>query len=121
MGHGSLRAAGFAAPPCAGRFQPKSEDAVIRLIEEHCAAGGTIDDINQALVQTVFAIGSRSGSGGCDGQKEVEVAHGAWVEATEPVAYGTLGITPDGGARKRRLHKPWTRSWYGELLNTQTN
>ena len=35
----------------------EEDDAIIQIIEEHCAAGGTLDDINQALVQTVFATG----------------------------------------------------------------
>lgn len=35
----------------------QEEDAVIQLIEEHCAAGGTIDDINQALIETMLATG----------------------------------------------------------------
>lgn len=36
---------------------PEEDDAIIQIIEEHCAAGGTLDDINQALLQTVFATG----------------------------------------------------------------
>ena len=59
MSHGSLRmdlrytiaALRWALP----RLQ--EEDAVIQLIEEHCAAGGTIDDINQALIETMLATG----------------------------------------------------------------
>ena len=35
----------------------EEDDAIIQIIEEHCAAGGTLDDINQALLQTVFATG----------------------------------------------------------------
>ena len=37
--------------------EPEADDGVILLIEEHCAAGGTLDDINQALLQTIFATG----------------------------------------------------------------
>lgn len=60
MGHGNLRSLDLQYTVAALRWalpKPQEEDAVIRLIEEHCAAGGTIDDINQALVQTMFATG----------------------------------------------------------------
>ena len=36
---------------------PEADDTIIRIIEEHCAAGGTLDDINHAILQTVFATG----------------------------------------------------------------
>lgn len=60
MSHGSLRWMDLRYTIAALRWalpELQEEDAVIQLIEEHCAAGGTIDDINQALIKTMLATG----------------------------------------------------------------
>lgn len=60
MGRGSLRSLDLQYTVAALRWAlpaPAEDAEIIGIIEEHCAAGGTIDDINQALIQTVFATG----------------------------------------------------------------
>ena len=59
-GHGSLRPMDLRYTVAALRWalpSPEEDAAIIQLVENHCAAGGTLDDINQALLQTVFATG----------------------------------------------------------------
>ena len=60
MGRGNLRSLDLQYTVAALRWAlpaPAEDAEIIGIIEEHCAAGGTIDDINQAIVQTVFATG----------------------------------------------------------------
>ena len=60
MGHGSLRSLDLQYTIAALRWAlpaPAEDAEIIGIIEEHCAAGGTIDDINQVLVQAIFVTG----------------------------------------------------------------
>ncbi len=60
MGQGNLRPLDLRFTIAALRWalpSPGDETAVISLIEEHCALGGTLDDINQVLLQAIFATG----------------------------------------------------------------
>ena len=60
IGQGSLRSMNLQYTVAALRWalpSPEEDAAIIQLIEEHCAAGGMLDDINQVLLQAVFATG----------------------------------------------------------------
>ena len=60
MGRGSLRSLDLQYTVAALRWAlpaPAEDAEIIGIIEEHCAAGGTIDDINQALIETMLATG----------------------------------------------------------------
>ena len=58
-GRGSLRPMDLQYTVAALRWalpSPEEDAAIIGIIEEHCA-GGTLDDINQAILQAIFATG----------------------------------------------------------------
>ena len=59
-GRGSLRPMDLQYTIAALRWalpSPEEDAAIIGIIEEHCATGGTLDDINQAILQAIFATG----------------------------------------------------------------